>query len=104
FYFYNPTTVSYGKNEFVKIWGDRKLEDNWRWSSKAIAGGGNTGASTTDVVASADDDERFDPQFYISKIPSEEKVIDSISRERNYAYYQLGLIYKEKFSEYELAK
>ncbi|NJX14059.1 tetratricopeptide repeat protein [Tamlana crocina] len=104
FYFYNPTTVSYGKNEFVKIWGDRKLEDNWRWSSKAITSGGNAGASTTDVVASADEDERFDPQFYISKIPSEEKVIDSISRERNYAYYQLGLIYKEKFSEYELAK
>ncbi len=104
FYFYNPTTVSYGKNEFVKIWGDRKLEDNWRWSSKAVSSGGNAGTSTTDVAASATEDERFNPQFYISKIPSEEKVIDSISRERNYAYYQLGLIYKEKFSEYELAK
>ncbi|MFL1010617.1 type IX secretion system periplasmic lipoprotein PorW/SprE [Flavisericum labens] len=104
FYFYNPTTVAYGKNEFVKIWGDRKLEDNWRWSSKAISGGGNTSVSVDDVLASASEDERFDPQFYISKIPSEEKKIDSISRERNYAYYQLGLIYKEKFKEYELAK
>ena len=35
------------------------------------------------------------------RIPKE---IDSISKERNYAYYQLGLIYKEKFKEYELAK
>ncbi len=103
FYFYNPTTVAYGKNEFVKIWGDRSLEDNWRWSSKGISSLANNNA-TVDIVASASDEERFDPQFYISKIPSEEKEIDSISKERNYAYYQLGLIYKEKFKEYELSK
>jgi tetratricopeptide (TPR) repeat protein len=103
FYFYNPTTVAYGKNEFVKIWGDRADEDDWRWSSK-IASGPVGGANTVDVLATATDEEKFDPQFYISKIPSEEKVIDSISKERNYAYYQLGLIYKEKFKEYELAK
>jgi tetratricopeptide (TPR) repeat protein len=104
FYFYNPTTVAYGKNEFVKIWGDRKLEDNWRWSSKGKSGGRNSSVIDNPILASASEDEKFDPQFYISKIPKEEKVIDSISKERNYAYYQLGLIYKEKFKEYELAK
>ncbi len=103
FYFYNPTTVAYGKNQFVKIWGDRQLEDDWRWSNKGISSGANT-ASTDDILATATDEEKFDPQFYISKIPSEEKEIDSISKERNYAYYQLGLIYKEKFKEYGLAK
>ncbi|MDG1730522.1 MAG: hypothetical protein P8K68_03640 [Algibacter sp.] len=103
FYFYNPTTVAYGKNEFVKIWGDRRLEDNWRWSSKGLSGEANS-SPTLDIVASASDEERFDPQFYVSKIPSTEKEIDSISKTRNYAYYQLGLIYKEKFKEYELAK
>lgn len=103
FYFYNPTTVAFGKNEFVKKWGDRPLEDNWRWSSSGISNIGNT-SNTNDVLATASDEERFDPQFYISKIPSSEKEIDSISKDRNYAYYQLGLIYKEKFKEYELAK
>jgi len=103
FYFYNPTTVAYGKNEFTKIWGDRMLEDDWRWSSKTKSID-VSGEVITNILASATEDERFDPQFYISKIPSEPKVIDSISKERNYAYYQLGLIYKEKFKEYELAK
>jgi len=103
FYFYNPTTVAFGKNEFIKVWGDRPLEDNWRWSSKTLSSSGNVGA-TADIVASASEDERFDPQFYISKIPTDEKIIDSISKERNYAYYQLGLIYKEKFKEYNLSK
>jgi tetratricopeptide (TPR) repeat protein len=103
FYFYNPTTVAFGKTEFIKIWGARVLEDNWRWSSKGISSVGNV-TNSGDILAAASDEERFDPQFYISKIPSAEKDIDSISKDRNYAYYQLGLIYKEKFREYELAK
>jgi outer membrane protein assembly factor BamD (BamD/ComL family) len=103
FYFYNPTTVAYGKNEFIRIWGDRKLQDDWRWGTRnpSIT---NSAVLQNDIIASATENELFDPQYYISKIPSEEKAIDSISRERNYAYYQLGLIYKEKFQEYELAK
>ncbi len=103
FYFYNSTTVEYGKNEFIKIWGDRTLEDDWRWGTKNAS---NTTSDVlgNDIIASATESELLDPQYYMSKIPSEEKEIDSISRERNYAYYQLGLIYKEKFNEYELAK
>ena len=31
-------------------------------------------------------------------------MMDSISKERNYAYYQLGLIYKEQFKNINLAK
>lgn len=105
FYFYNPTTVAYGKNEFVKIWGNRALEDNWRWSSKnGAVSTVNSTSPANDLVALASDEEKFDPQFYISKIPTEKKEIDSISKERNYAYYQLGLIYKEKFKEYQLSK
>ena len=33
-YFYNQTMVSLGQMEFEKIWGRRKLEDNWRRSNK----------------------------------------------------------------------
>ena len=104
FYFYNPTTVAFGKNEFVKTWGDRELEDNWRWSTNVSSAAGNAVVAANNVLAEASEDERYDPQFYISKLPSEEREIDSILKERNYAYYQLGLIYKEKFQELELAK
>lgn len=103
FYFYNPTTVAYGKNEFVKIWGNRSLEDDWRWSNKGKSKA-NTSVLNNEVFADVSEDELYDPQFYISKIPTETKEIDSLSKERNFAYYQLGLIYKEKFKEYELAK
>jgi tetratricopeptide (TPR) repeat protein len=104
FYFYNTNTVAYGKNEFVKVWGNRELEDNWRWSSLNNGTSINKAEDTSNLLASASDEEKFNPQFYISKIPTDQKEIDSISKQRNYAYYQLGLIYKEKFKEYKLSK
>ncbi len=33
FYFYNPTTVAFGKVEFKKTWGERSLGGNWRLSA-----------------------------------------------------------------------
>lgn len=101
FYFYNSTTVAYGKNQFLQIWGDRPLRDNWRLSS---GGSINTNEQVNAIVAGATEEELYDPQFYISKIPTEQKSIDSLSKDRNFAYYQLGVIYKEKFNELELAK
>ena len=102
FYFYNPVTVAYGKNEFAKNWGDRSLEDNWRWSSKKTTGIGSD--QLDEAFVDATEEELFDPEFYISKIPTEQTAIDSLSKDRNFAYYQLGLIYKDKFKEYVLAK
>ena len=101
FYFYNTSTVAYGKGEFRKIWGDRRLEDNWRLSSKK-----SSLETLEDVVADAtpiSENELYKPQTYIDRIPTDEKVIDSLAKDRNFAYYQLGLIYKEKFKEYNLA-
>ncbi|MDP2686933.1 MAG: hypothetical protein Q8O62_06910 [Aequorivita sp.] len=101
FYFYNTSTVAYGKGEFRKIWGDRKLEDNWRLSSKK-----SSLETLEDVVveqAPISENELYMPQTYIARIPTDQKVIDSLAKDRNFAYYQLGLIYKEKFKEYNLA-
>ncbi|MGV6830238.1 MAG: type IX secretion system periplasmic lipoprotein PorW/SprE [bacterium] len=101
FYFYNQTTISFGKNEFTQTWGQRQLTDNWRWSES----GASIGATAIDaVIANASEDEMFDPDFYISQIPTKTSAIDSLNKDRNFAYYQLGLIYKDKFKELELAK
>ncbi|MEZ4792918.1 MAG: hypothetical protein R2783_05510 [Gelidibacter sp.] len=102
FYFYNPTTVAYGKNEFIKIWGDRSLKDNWRLSDSRTNVG--NAKETNPLFADASEDELYDPEFYVSKIPTDQNVLDSLAKERNFAYYQLGAIYKEKFKEYNLAK
>lgn len=35
-YFYNPQLVEQGKAEFQRLWGRRKLEDNWRRRNKTV--------------------------------------------------------------------
>jgi len=103
FYFYNPTTVAFGKNEFIRIWGDRALETNWRWSSKSA----QSDLKEVDEITKTSEEEqqkRFSVEYYLAQLPTQEKVLDSISKERNFAYYQLGLIYKDKFKEHKLAQ
>lgn len=34
-YFYNQTALAFGRSEFKRRWGTRKLEDNWRRMNKA---------------------------------------------------------------------
>ena len=101
FYFYNPTTVAYGKNEFLKLWGERKLQDNWRFSKERES---IKSVDKKEVVVASGEDERFNTETYLALLPTKQSDIDSIFKERNYAYYQLGIIYKEKFKEFELAK
>jgi tetratricopeptide (TPR) repeat protein len=99
-YFYNSQSLSFGKTEFKKIWGNRKLEDDWRWSEKASIGG-NTEKDST-VVDKVN--LRYDLDTYLSTIPVKTEVIDSLKFDRNQALYELGLIYKEQFKNQNLAK
>jgi len=101
FYFYNTTAVAYGRQAFRKRWGKRASADGWRISTRqdiplnpnALPFRGDNGEE--DTALTVDD--------YLSKIPKEKKELDSLKKERDFAYFQLGLIYKEKFKEYPLA-
>ncbi|WP_130734713.1 gliding motility protein [Flavobacterium sp. J27] len=111
FYFYNPVTVAYGKKDFQSKWGNKKLKDNWKLSTSDS----NTSiANNDDAIASSNEEYKdtsnvlihkpeYDVAFYLSKLPTRKTAIDTLAKDRNYAYYQLGLIYKEKFKEYQLA-
>ncbi len=115
FYFYNPTTVAYGKKEFLKNWGKRNLEDNWRTSANKNNTTSNDDEEKNNTKEGDDKDatkedkniaskvDKYATEYYISQLPTSEKVIDSLSKERNFAYFQLGVIYKEKFKENQLA-
>jgi len=112
FYFYNASTVAYGKNQFRKIWGNRSYGDNWKSApSKGANKDQDDAVATNDSIADKtgkkdkgpDFEPRYSPEFYIGQLPDNPKVIDSLAKERNFAYYQLGMIYKEKFREYKRA-
>ena len=102
FYFYNAQTLAFGKAEFAKTWGNRALVDNWRLSDKKIASEEDK-TKESNKEEDITDSKKYDLNFYLSKIPTDKNVIDSISNQRNNAYYKLGLIYKEKFKKDLLA-
>ena len=100
FYFYNQTAVAFGKNDFKNRWGNRRLEDNWRWSisPSSIA---DKKAKNNDV--SINKDSIFSANYYIGLIPKDPLIIDSINNQRNNAYFRLGAIYKDQFEEYYIS-
>lgn len=106
FYFYNITSLGYGKTDFKTRWGDRALEDNWRWADK-----GQTTITSDELIAdntqtgniNTTEDQKYSVDFYMNQIPTDIAIIDSLKTEQNLANYQLGLIYKEKFKENLLA-
>jgi tetratricopeptide (TPR) repeat protein len=119
FYFYNPTTVEYGRVEFRKIWGDRKLQENWRNASLASTSNAieNTdddvdlkdkpierGTDTTSKTTKTESNSKYDASSYIAQLPKKQSDIATLIKDRNFAYFQLGVIYKEKFKEYKLAQ
>jgi len=108
FYFYNPNTVAYGKIEFKKIWGNRVQNGYWRATSGASQNQNTPGSNdavevTEKPIVSEEVNEKYTTDYYIKQLPKSQTAIDSITKERNTVYYQLGVIYKEKFKEYNLA-
>lgn len=109
FYFYNPTTVAYGKLQFKKLWGNRTLGGNWRLAAVKSANNAAMNDSINNDLDAANKlkdsivIEKYTTEFYEKQLPKTQAAMDSIGIERNFAYYQLGLIYKEKFKEYNLA-
>ncbi|MGL2988004.1 tetratricopeptide repeat protein [Flavobacterium sp. RSSA_27] len=106
FYFYNAKTVAFGKLEFKKMFGNRALVDNWLFSN--VKKGANE--ISDEVVIEEEvttektvENPRYALAFYLNQLPTQSVEIDSIAHERNTEYYQLGVVYKEKFKEYDLA-
>ena len=108
FYFYNPTTVAFGQLEFQKIWGKRNANGYWRTST--TSGDVTIATISDDLPAGVESpktadkvSDKYSVAYYLNQISTDKKVLDSINKERNFAYYQLGVIYKEKFKENALA-
>lgn len=106
FYFYNQNTVANGKNEFRKKWGNRELRDYWRLRdytpTKVVEQ--EELVEEGEQVAEKVENPAYTTAFYINQIPTDPNAIAELWKDRNFAYYQLGIIYKDKFKEYKLAQ
>ncbi|MFH1321535.1 MAG: tetratricopeptide repeat protein [Bacteroidota bacterium] len=99
-YFYNPTAISFGFSEFLRKWGDRELEDNWRRKNKKsfITEIADTSSGTDDEdisgIGKVTGDLK-DKNTYLKNIPLTKKQMEESHSRIIEAYFNLGIIYKE---------
>ena len=128
-YFYNPTTMKRGIEEFQRRWGQRKNEDLWRISNKAsyaaatgnndmefsqVEGGDDEslyGSLESDSTLSADrakkDSLENDPhhrEYYLKQIPFTEEQMEASNQILSDGLYNAGILEQEKLENWLLAE
>ena len=91
-YFDNPNTLSFGFSEFNRKWGKRKLEDDWRRSDKKSL-------NIEEVLADTINEDEFDPKSrdsYLKELPMSVEAMKGSNQKIIEAYFDAGVIYKEK--------
>ena len=102
-YFYNPSTLSFGLSEFRKKWGKRKLEDDWRRGDKGVLNefGEDTTLTSSQLNELKELSDKKNPNYYLSKIPKSEKEIIASNKKIKEALYQVAIIYRDYFDDYK---
>ena len=103
-YFYSPTTVAYGKVEFERLWGKRKLEDDWRRSDKRAVSEEDAEQEKDSVLTAGSLVKKITDtksrEFYTQNLPINDTLMAlSHNRIRN-ALYNEGRIFKTDFNDY----
>lgn len=107
-YFYNTSVVSQGRTAFARKWGNRKLEDNWRRSSKeaVITFEDNSRPTNTPVEQPAIDPNeqtRARKTQLMAAVPYTKEALAASNQKMSNAYFNLGRIYTQELLEQEKA-
>ncbi len=103
-YFYNQSALTFGRTEFRRRWGDRKLEDNWRRPNKARASTGQIAANPDESSKNGSDTSAAlldykKPAFYLKNLPLNDSLI-TISKDKiATALLNAGKAYSEKIHD-----
>jgi tetratricopeptide (TPR) repeat protein len=108
-YFYNTSAKTYGFTEFLKRWGRRKLEDNWRLSNKkpvfteetdnnAPAGDSSQVNEKMDSTKMLSTDP-YSRKTYMQNIPVTADMMKTSNGKISDALFKLGFIYSESLGD-----
>src|SRR5690606_2978017 len=105
-YFYSPASISTGRAEFVRRWGNRPLQDNWRRNKNLVSGQTNTLAQNQNLEeehqeseVSKEEQKLVYRQEFLHQIPCSDAARATAQRSIEEAYYTLGNIYNFSMEE-----
>ncbi len=107
-YFYNQAALTFGRTEFRRRWGERRLEDNWRRSNRArvnvnqaAAGQEENGKEGSDTSKAVVDYKK--PEFYLKNLPLTDSLLAISNEKIANAYFNSGRVFSEKISDRQKA-
>lgn len=104
FYFYNSNLVEQGRQTYYSTWGQRPNIDFWR-SSNVLRTAQVTEEEEKDATQVTEVNVFVEkPENFVALLPKGEKAKDSLINANHNTYLQLGMIYKEKFNDLQLAE
>ncbi|HLN20271.1 MAG TPA: tetratricopeptide repeat protein [Bacteroidales bacterium] len=104
-YFYNQAALTFGRTEFRRRWGDRKLEDNWRRSNRTRSGadqsmndeGDESTTAKKDTITSVLDNKN--PEFYLRNLPVNDSLLAISNDKHALAMLNAGKAYMGKLND-----
>jgi len=109
-YFYNIATKTNGYNEFIKKWGRRKLEENWRRKNKnsvstdeVIDTNADTGTAEIENKKPEEAEAKTLEDKLMANIPTTPEKLANSNDLLIDAYYNAGVIYKDGLENYPKA-
>ena len=107
-YFYNISAKGFGETEFQRKWGNRKLEDNWRRSSKKVvsfeqqmAEGSEGSTDTAQVQKKALSNKSR--EFYLQNIPVNDSMMQASDARLKEGLFNAALVYLNELQEKQMA-
>lgn len=106
-YFYNVQLRTKGYADFIKKWGKRKLENNWRRKDKTSTNELTAEITTSETTAGEAEKEQTagasEEEKALANLPTTADKITQSNDKLIDAYYASGTIYKDDLSNYRKA-
>ncbi len=122
-YFYSPTAVQQGKQQFQRLWGKRENQDNWqRVNTTVVAGIGSDdmddlteeqrdsimrAEEVADSLSHLTDSAKNDPhkrEYYMAQIPFTEEQVAASNLIIMDGLYNSGVIFKDRLDNLPLSE
>ena len=103
-YFYNQAALAFGRTEFRRRYGERKLEENWRRSNKARITSGQALAGIDERETAGPDTsnavlDNKKTEFYLKDLPLTDSLLTISNGKVANAYLNAGKAYDEKIMD-----
>ena len=108
FWPYNPQLKAIGQQNFKDSWGDRPLEDNWRRGNKLQQSFNETDETVESIVEEKPKTDNIEDQLptveeLLANLPCDEARRTESNSRLAEAYYNAGVVYKEKLEDLDNA-